>query len=200
MLPVADAEDGSTRAPPFLFTQTSQSSFFTDATLRLTCPVAGADFVSKLVAPDPEAKAAAKKRAKAPDLTEEQENKRPKKGGGAGKAKAKAKAKTKTAEADITQETTRSAAGLEADVSFKNSFGAGSRPRRWLDDLVTCLEKAYGKSLEPFEDTLSQKSIMIGSLVSLGLEFALTAKLTIGKKTFKDWSKARWQWRVYYGI
>jgi hypothetical protein len=44
--------------PPFLFTKGPESTFFNEATLRLTCPIAGADFVGKLIAPDAAAKAA----------------------------------------------------------------------------------------------------------------------------------------------
>ena len=37
---------------------------------------------------------------------------------------------------------------------------------------------------------MTAKTTLVGSLISMGLEFALTGKLVVGKKTFKDWSKA----------
>ena len=194
LLPAADAED-SCRVPPFLFMKTSESTFFAEGSLRLTCPIAGADFVNKLIAVDPAAKAAAKKRAKCPDLSEEPEAKKQKK---AAKSKASARPKGKAKakpEDSIVQETTASAAALEADVSFQGLFARssdleGSRPRRWMDDLLACLEKANGKQLDAFDETMTAKTTLVGSLISMGLEFALTGKLVVGKKTFKDWSKA----------
>lgn len=163
--------------------------------MRLTCTIAGADFVSKLVPMDAAAKAAAKKRPKAADLNEEPDSKKPK------KAKAKStKPKPPAApkikpENEITLESKESINALQSDVGFSQLFGRGevesSRPRRWMDDLISALEKAHGKQLDPLEDHLTSKTATVGSLISMGLEFALTGKLTIEKKTFKDWSKAR---------
>jgi hypothetical protein len=59
-----------------------------------------------------------------------------------------------------------------------------------MDDLVTCLEKAYGKPLEQPDDSAAGGKTLVGNLLSMGLEFALTGKLTVDKKTYKDWSKA----------
>ena len=193
LLPPADSEEGI-RLPPYLFAKTSESAFFTDGTLRLTCAIGGADFLSKLVAVDPATRAAAKKRAKAPDLAEEPETKKAKKA--KAKAKPKAKASGKKNGADCVEETAETAALLAADVTFKAAQRAdveGCRPRRWMDDLLAALEKAHmsacGKHLEPFDDTLTPKTALVGSLLSLGLEFALTGKVLIGKKMLKDWSK-----------
>ena len=178
--------------PPFLFTKGPESTFFNEATLRLTCPIAGADFVGKLIAPDAAAKAAAKKRPKQPDLTEETEAKRAKKG--VAKANGKAKPQAKPKPESITAESKETVANLQTDITFKELFGAGevssARPRRWMDDLVTCLEKAYGKPLEQPDDSAAGGKTLVGNLLSMGLEFALTGKLTVDKKTYKDWSKA----------
>ena len=192
MLPPGN-ESTSIRVPPFLFTKGVESSFYSEATLRMTCPIAGADFVDKLIPLDAAAKAAAKKRPKAPDLAEETEAKRQKKA--SGKAKPKPKREPKQPKESITAENKDTVAQLQSDMTFRELFGSGevasSRPRRWLDDLVACLEKAYGKQLDKIDEvyTVTSKMGAVGTLLSMGLEFGLTGKLTVDKKTYKDWSK-----------
>lgn len=185
LLPTSGNADGPFRTPPFLFVKGSESAFASEAQVKLCQPIAGSPFLSKLIPLSAEAKAAAKKRPKLADVGDEPDPK---------KAKAKAKGKAKAAkpkagkqnpDADLA-ETKDSVEGLEVDMVFSNgsSDEKGRRPRRWLDDLLSAVSKAYGKPL-----SLDAHPI-VPAVISLGLEFALLAKLSAGKKKFKDWSKA----------
>lgn len=184
LLPTSSS-DGPIRTPPFLFVKGSESAFASEAQVKLCAPIAGSPFLSKLIPLSAEAKAAAKKRPKLPEVGDESDPKKAK-----GKAKAKAKSSTKKAtgikqnpDADLT-ETKESVNALELDMVFNTGDEMGRRPRRWLDDLLSAVTKAYGKPL-----SLDVPPI-VSAAISLGLEFALLAKLSVGKKKFKDWSKA----------
>ena len=160
--------------------------------------------MDKLIPLDAAAKAAAKKRPKAPDLADENDAKKQKKAAAKNKAKAKPKAKTKPE--SVTSENRESIVGLQSDVGFTEFFGSGevasSRPRKWLDDLVACLEKAYGRPLEKLDNAYNSTSKMgaVGTLLSMGLEFGLTGKLLVEKKSYKDWSKAHTRWYQFYSL
>ena len=149
--------------------------------MKLGVAIAGADFFNKLVP----VQNVPKKRVRAPELGDEPDKKAaktkaaPKK---SGKAKAKAVAK-----ANPFAETQSSIVQLEEDVAMGS--GEGARPRRWLGDLLAALEKANSGPL-PAYNFDSAHGRLVSSLISLALEFALTGKLVMGKKTFKEWSKA----------
>lgn len=177
-------EDGEKhRTPPFYFTKGAESSLCSDAALKLGAPIAGAEFLTKLVPTDK----GSKKRMKAPDLVDESEAVPKKKAKGQAKTKPKSKAKAK-AGSNPFAETVDSVAMLEEDIAMGESCSEGARPRRWLDDLLAALEKANAGPLEPLN--VSPHGKVISNAISLALEFALTAKLTVAKKSFKEWSKA----------
>ena len=180
------------RTYPYILKAGADSSHTIEAQQKLCTPIAGANFVSKILRSAGETKKQQPK-VKAPNL--EDDNADYKK---AAKAKAKGKAKAKSSSSkrktgqlpDAQQE---NAAALQDDVKFEVSFRGGAqeglRPRRWIDDLLQALVVANrGKELKADWDSAEGK--LFGMLVSYGLEFALVGKLSVGKKTFKDWSKA----------
>ena len=192
LLPPAEGGENS-RHYPWIITKGVESSQVTEAQQRLCTPVAGSAFIAKIlkgsVKQSDDSQACKKKsKPKVPNLEDEPE------GGRRPKAKAKGKAKaagTKRKASGMLEET---AEDLQDDVAFEmHAAGAlhpGTRPRRWMDDLLGALTAANnGKPLDAPYDT--PKGRLIALLVSYGLEFALTGRLALGKKVFKDWSKAR---------
>eukprot|EP00438_Fugacium_kawagutii_P020454 Skav206759 [mRNA] locus=scaffold167:274561:284256:- [translate_table: standard] len=188
-----DLEPSGSRKPPFLFSKGPESSYFSDAQMKLCCPIAGAAFFSKLIPVDPDLKKEEKKkRAKMPEVGEEPDAKKAKKAAPKPKAKGKCKAKPKPGadKKDSFAETVESAQVLQNEVTFMADTGSeefGKRPRRWLDDLVCAITRAYGKDLSEMQPSHRE---LVGEAFSMSLEFALEGKITIQKKKFKEWSKA----------
>ena len=138
MLPSAGGPAGC--SPSFLFKKTPEATGFLDAQTQLLCPIAGAVFLRKLVESSKQDKnAAAKKRARAPDLSAPEQQTKKAKCKAKGKAKAKAKAQAQpTLEPDTMTV-------LEADVAYSTGQATetgglpeGARQRLWLDDLFSC--------------------------------------------------------------
>ncbi|CAE7246052.1 unnamed protein product, partial [Symbiodinium sp. CCMP2456] len=167
----------SARVYPWLLTRGPDSKEMQDLEVKLFTAIAGAPFVSKLGqkrGPDPKPS-----KVKAAVIEEEPEKK------AKGKAKSKAKAKAGKRKAQGDDDMAEPSTALQGPVEFEE----GTRPRRWLDDLLGALITAnYGKPLMyPWNSPAGQLTRM---LISYGLEFALTGSLTLNKKIFKDWSKA----------
>ena len=175
MLPPTDVQGA--RVYPWLLTKGEMQ----EAEVKLFTAIAGAPFVSKLGQKRAAATGTKPTKVKAAAIEDEQDNK---KQTAKSKAKSKAKAKSGKRKAQGDDEMLEPSSALQGPVEFEE----GSRPRRWLDDLLGALVAAnYGKPLiHPWNSPAGQLTRM---LVSFGLEFALTCKLSLNNKIFKDWSK-----------
>ena len=193
LLPCHDNSE-SGRTYPWLFTKGTESSQTIEAQQKLCTPVAGASFVAKIARAGGTRAEKNEPKIKAPNLEEDALD-----GKKAAKAKAKGKAKAKSSGSKRKNEQLQdthqeSAEALQDDVKFevtiRGAVHGGVRPRRWIDDLLQALVVANrGKLLQAEFD--SSEGRLFSLLVSYGLEFAMVGKICIGKKIFKDWSKAR---------
>ena len=174
LLPPTD----SSRVYPWLLTKGPDSKDMSEVEIKLCTAIAGAPFVSKLNPKKTDAKAS---KVKAAAIEEEEGKKQSAKG----KAKSKAKAKSGKRKAQGGDDMVESSSTLQGPIEHDE----GSRPRRWLDDLLGALVTAnYGRQLNhPWKSPEGQ---LTRALISYGLEFGLTGTLSMNKKTFKDWSKA----------
>ncbi|CAE7458803.1 unnamed protein product [Symbiodinium sp. CCMP2592] len=179
LLPPTDVQGA--RVYPWLLTKGPDSKEMQEVDVKLFTAIAGAPFVSKLG--QKRAPGTKSNKVKAAAIEDEEDKK---KQTAKGKAKSKAKAKAGKRKAQGDDEMLEPSSALQGPVEF----GEGSRPRRWLDDLLGALVAAnYGKPL--LHQWNSPAGQMTRMLVSYGLEFALTGKLSLNNKIFKDWSKVR---------
>ena len=205
------AISGSTgEAPPFLFKLGQLAQNVKEAGEKLQCRVSGAMWLKKLSQPSGtmQSASAAKKRAKAPDLSEkEQPAKKARaqpKSKAAGAAKPKAKAKTSSRPTSLQEGESIVSNDVEyyRDDSSSGALPSGTRQRMWLDDLLAAivavlkasqLRQGAGGSLDVAIDKYgsSPKAKLIAMTISFGLRFALEGRVKINGKTFKEWSKAR---------
>ena len=178
-----------------------------DVEEKLCCPIQGAIWVEKSIA-DAAREAAAsgtapKKRPRVPDLGQpEKPAKVPKaKAKGRSKAKAKAKPKAKAASGSLAD---GEAETLQEDIVMEEPGGdyddsSATRPRLWLDDLIGCLSRCLPAGLLQTVDAslggdskdVRDASEVFSQGLMHGLEFALTGKLVLNRKTYQVWSKAR---------
>eukprot|EP00438_Fugacium_kawagutii_P035641 Skav208357 [mRNA] locus=scaffold1964:312945:315711:+ [translate_table: standard] len=175
--------------PLYLFSKGTESQQMAQAHEKLSVSVAGSIFVKKIAKTDDDAGAgaAAKKRARAPDLADDGDDAAhpSKRAKAKAKAKVKAKAKAKGKAANENDGDAETAEDLEADVIMPMT--GGQRQRKWLDDLLSCIHRAVGPGMDPFEEYGSTaRSTVISQAIGVGLRFAFTGSIHINGKLAPD--------------
>ena len=184
-------QNAQERSIPYLFKKGPESTAVSEATERLTCPVAGATYIRKLLDAQAASEAPAKKRARCPELDAAEKPAKKAKAKAKGKAKPKAKSGAKASLQEGETETV-----LEEDVTFameSATMPEGCRQRLWLDDLLAAMRRCMTGPFagEGLDTWLRQEGGVFPTLVSYGLEFALTGSVRLQKKVVKEWSKAQ---------